>query len=154
MIFITVGTQKQQFTRLLELVENSVELKNEKKIAQIGHTKYESKKIETFSFISLEEIEKYIDEADLVISHGGVGTIFSGLLKHKKVLVVPRLEKYEEHINDHQVEISKELENSGHIIYYKDGKDSFDELVRKIKSTNLKEYKSDKRYLDILRKEI
>ena len=65
-------------------------------------------------------MDKYIDEADLVITHGGVGTIFSALKKNKKVIAIPRLEKYGEHINDHQIEICEELEKEGYILYYKD----------------------------------
>ena len=155
MVLVTVGTQKQQFNRFFDLIKKSKELKKEKIIAQIGYTKFESKRISTFEFIPLDEMDKYISEADLVITHGGVGTIFSALKKNKKVIAIPRLEKYGEHINDHQIEICEELEKEGYILYYKDGIDSLDKLIKKIKSTNLKQYDtSDRRYLDILRKEI
>lgn len=155
MILVTVGTQKQQFNRFFELIKKSKELKKEEIVAQIGYTKFESKRIRTFDFIPLDEMDKYIDKADIVITHGGVGTIFSALKKNKKVIAIPRLEKYGEHINDHQIEICEELEKEGYILYYKDGIDSLDKLIKKIKSTNLKQYDtSDRRYLDILRKEI
>lgn len=155
MILVTVGTQKQQFNRFFELIKKSKELKKEEIVAQIGYTKFESKRICTFDFIPLDEMDKYIDKADIVITHGGVGTIFSALKKNKKVIAIPRLEKYGEHINDHQIEICEELEKEGYILYYKDGIDSLDKLIKKIKSTNLKQYDtSDRRYLDILRKEI
>ena len=104
MVLVTVGTQKQQFNRFFELIKKSKELKKEEIIAQIGYTKFESKRIHTFDFIPLDEMDKYIDEADLVITHGGVGTIFSALKKNKKVIAIPRLEKYGEHINDHQIQ--------------------------------------------------
>ena len=155
MILVTVGTQKQQFNRFFELIKKSKELKKEEIVAQIGYTKFESKRIRTFDFIPLDEMDKYIDKADIVITHGGVGTIFSALKKNKKVIAIPRLEKYGEHINDHQIEICEELEKEGYILYYKDGIDSLDKLIKKIKSTNLKQYDtSDRGYLDILRKEI
>ena len=155
MVLVTVGTQKQQFNRFFELIKKSKELKKEEIIAQIGYTKFESERIHTFDFIPLDEMDKYIDEADLVITHGGVGTIFSALKKNKKVIAIPRLEKYGEHINDHQIEICEELEKEGYILYYKDGIDSLDKLIKKIKNINLKQYDTSYRgYLDILRKEI
>lgn len=154
MILLSVGTQKQQFTRLFELVVNCNELKNEKIISQSEYTKYENDRIESFDFISLEKMDKYIEMADLVICHGGVGTILSAIMKGKKVIAIPRLAKYGEHINDHQIEICEELEKEGYILYYKDGIDSLDELVKKARNTTFNEYKSDKNYLDILRKEI
>lgn len=155
MILVTVGTQKQQFNRFFELIKNSKELRKYEIIAQIGYTKFKSKRIHTFDFIPLDEMDKYIDEADLVITHGGVGTIFSALKKNKKVIAIPRLEKYGEHINDHQIEICEELEKEGYILYYKDGIDSLDKLIKKIKNINLKQYDTSYRgYLDILRKEI
>ena len=154
MILLSVGTQKQQFTRLFELVVNCNELKNEKIISQSGYTKYENDRIESFDFISLEKMDEYIEMADLVICHGGVGTILSAIMKGKKVIAIPRLAKYGEHINDHQIEICEELEKEGYILYYKDGIDSLDELVKKARNTTFNEYKSDKNYSDILRKEI
>mgnify|MGYP001851316296 CR=1 FL=1 len=155
MILVTVGTQKQSFDRLFDLIRNSKELKKEELIVQRGYTKCNnSKRIKAFDFIPLDEMEEYISKADLVISHGGVGTIFSAIKKGKKVIAVPRLEKYGEHINDHQIEICEALENEGYILYYKDGVDSLDDLIKKAKNTNFEKYDSNDNYIQILRKEI
>ena len=155
MILVTVGTQKQSFDRLFDLIRNSKELKKEELIVQRGYTKCNnSKRIKAFDFIPLDEMEEYISKADLVISHGGVGTIFSAIKKGKKVIAVPRLEKYGEHINDHQIEICEALENEGYILYYKDGVDSLDELIKKAKNTSFEKYDSNDNYIQILRKEI
>ncbi len=155
MILVTVGTQKQSFDRLFDLIRNSKELKKEELIVQRGYTKCNnSKRIKAFDFIPLDEMEEYISKADLVISHGGVGTIFSAIKKGKKVIAVPRLEKYGEHINDHQIEICEALENEGYILYYKDGVDSLDDLIKKAKNTSFEKYDSNDNYIQILRKEI
>ena len=92
-------------------------------------------------------------QAEFVICHGGVGSIFTALRLRKKVLVVPRLEKYGEHINDHQLEICEQLEKEGYILYLKQDND-FDKLVRKVKKRNAKMYRVDHSFLDKLRKEI
>lgn len=155
MVLVTVGTQKQSFGRIFDLVKDSKELKNENLVVQRGYTKCNnSKRIKAFDFIPLDEMEKYISEADLIISHGGVGTIFSAIKKGKKVIAVPRLEKYGEHINDHQIEICEELEKEGYILYYKDGVDNIDDLIKKVRNTNFEQYDSDDNYIEILRREI
>ncbi len=155
MVLITVGTQKQEFNRMFELVRKSKELKKEELIVQRGYTKCNnSKRIKAFDFIPLEQMEEYISKADIIISHGGVGTIFSAIKRGKKVIAIPRLEKYGEHINDHQIEICEELEKEGYILYYKDGIDDLDKLINKLKTTQFKKYSSDNNYIDILRKEI
>lgn len=155
MVLVTVGTQKQSFDRLFNLIRNSKELKKEELVVQRGYTKCNnSKRIKAFDFIPLDQMEDYISKADLVISHGGVGTIFSAIKKGKKVIAVPRLAKYGEHINDHQIEICEALEKEGYILYYKDEIDDLDELIKKAKTSNFEKYDSNDNYIQILRKEI
>lgn len=153
MVFVSVGTQKQSFKRIFHLVEDSKVLENSKIIAQAGYTEYSSNKMEIFKFMDNEAYNSYMDEADLVICHGGVGTIFDALYKNKKVLAIPRLSKYDEHVDDHQIEICEELEKEGYI-FYLGPYDIFDEKLTKLLNTNLKKYESNENYLDILRKEI
>ena len=155
MVLVTVGTQKQAFDRLFDLIISSKELKKEELVVQKGYTKCNnSKRIKAFDFIPLDEMEDYISKADLVISHGGVGTIFSAIKKGKKVIAIPRLAKYGEHINDHQIEICEALEKEGYILYYKDGIDNFDELIKKARNTSFEKYDSNDNYIQILRREI
>ncbi|MEG1705517.1 MAG: PssE/Cps14G family polysaccharide biosynthesis glycosyltransferase [Clostridia bacterium] len=118
MIFVTLGTQKQSFKRLLEEIDKCHILDNEEIVAQIGYTKYESDRIKTFDFLEKEEFLKYMEKAEFVITHGGVGSIFDAILKDKKVLAMPRLKKYSEHVDDHQIEIVKKLSEEGYIVYY------------------------------------
>ena len=153
MVLISVGTQKQQFERLFKLVENSDKLKNMEIIAQSGYTNYNSKNIKMLSFVSDEEFDELIKKCDFLICHGGVGTIFKALNMKKKVLVIPRLEKYGEHVNNHQLEICEALEKEGFLLYLKDG-EKIDDKIELLSSTNFKEYVSDERYLDILREQI
>lgn len=153
MVFVSVGTQKQQFTRIFQMVENSIVLKDDEIVAQTGNTKFESKRIKMLPSIDNNKFNEYIKKADFVICHGGVGTIFNALENGKRILVVPRLSKYKEHINDHQLEVAGQLEKEGYLILYKDGED-FDKYVNKLKSFNSKKYVSDEQFLDILRKEI
>ena len=68
-----------------------------------------------FELISNEELTKYMEEASFVICHGGVGSIVSSIKAGKKVIAVPRYEKYGEHVNDHQVQIVETFTEQGFI---------------------------------------
>lgn len=153
MVFLSVGTQKQDFSRMFSLVEASKILENEKIIAQSGYTAYQSDKIDNIPFMDEATFEEKIKEADMIICHGGVGTIFHALHQKKTVLVIPRLAKYHEHVNDHQLEVCTKLQEMGYLLYLQDG-ETVDEKLKQLQETTLKEYVVDEIYLDILRKEI
>ena len=118
MILVTLGTQNNSFHRLLEKMDELINkgIINEKVIVQSGYTNYESKNMRVFDLIPQEELERYQEQADLIITHGGVGSIVSSIKKGKKVIAVPRLGKYNEHVNDHQVEIIESFNEKGYII--------------------------------------
>lgn len=146
MTLVILGTQDKTFERLLKAVEKQIKLGNLKGdvIVQAGSTKYESKCMKIFDYISMEKFDEYIKEADLVIAHGGVGTILSSVRKNKKVIAVPRLSKYKEHENDHQLEIVSEFTKRGYIIPCYDLK-KLDESIKKAKEFEPKKYRSNNR---------
>ena len=118
MILVLLGTQNNSFNRLLEEIEKNI--KNgtikEEVIVQAGYTKFETDKMEIIDLMSKEQLEKFQDEADLIITHGGVGSIISSIEKGKKVIAVPRMHEYGEHVNNHQKEIVKDFNDKGYII--------------------------------------
>lgn len=107
-VFLCVGTHTQPFDRLLrKMDEIAIQKKNELKIfAQIGNSKYIPKKYEYKRFLNEGEFEKIVSQSDLVIAHAGAGIIISGLAKRKKLIVMPRLEKFGEHTDSHQIDIA------------------------------------------------
>ena len=131
MTLVTLGTQHQEFTRLLDYIENS-NLKGEI-IVQAGYTKYESKRMKIFDFISYDEMEKYIDKSDLVITHAGTGSIVMPLKKDKKVIACARLSKFGEHVDDHQVELVDIFYSEGYILKI-DEDTSLNEVLKNIKN--------------------
>ena len=142
MIFVTLGTQDKHFDRLLKAVYKLET--NEKIVAQIGSTEFKSSKpedkFEIHKFLSNEEFEKYMDEARVVITHAGVGTIVYGLKKHKKMIVAARLKKYGEHVNDHQLQILQTFASEGYIIPL----ENFDDLPKLLEMEfTPKEWKSN-----------
>lgn len=111
MIFVTLGTQDKTFERLLIEIDRLIEKKviNDEIIVQAGNTVYKSKNMEIFDFIDMKNFDVYIRKCDILITHGGVGSILNGIDNQKKVLAVARLEKYDEHENDHQIQIISEF---------------------------------------------
>ena len=141
MILVTLGTQDQKFYRLLDALENS-KIKDKIIVQAGGSSDYQSKKMQIFRFIDYKDMEKYIDDADLIITHGGTGSIIMPLQKGKKVIACARLEKYGEHINDHQKELVSVFAEEGYILEFNDG-DDIDELIKKSKSFKPKKYVSN-----------
>lgn len=152
MILVTLGTQKQQFTRLLNYLEK-LDLKD-KIIVQAGHTKYQSKKIEIFDFIDYEKMDNYVKQADLIITHGGTGSIIGPLKKGKKVIACARKEKYKEHVDDHQEEIVNIFSEEGYILKL-DENDNLDQLIKMSKSFKPKKFISNNNnFINKLKNEI
>lgn len=118
MILVLLGTQNNSFHRLLEEIQKNIDNGNikEEVIVQKGYTKFESKNMTTYTQLPTDKFEKMIDRANLVITHGGVGSIITAIEKNKKVIAVPRLKKYKEHVNDHQLDIIKSFDEKGYII--------------------------------------
>ena len=109
MIFVAVGTQKFQLNRLLKSIDDLVEkgqLKGEV-FAQIGHSDYMPRNYGYQDFLSKDDFQSCISRCDLLITHSGVATIIAGLKLNKRVVVVPRLAKFGEHVDDHQIQIAK-----------------------------------------------
>ncbi|MBP3831289.1 MAG: hypothetical protein ILA02_02825 [Clostridia bacterium] len=111
MILVLLGTQNNDFHRLLDEIEKNIANGNinDQVIVQAGFTKYKSDKMKIFSMTSKENLEDLIKKADLIITHAGVGSIEMSLEHNKKVIAVPRLKKFGEHVNDHQKDIEREF---------------------------------------------
>lgn len=131
MIFITVGTQDKQFTRLFQIIDKAIDsnIITDEVIAQIGNTKYKSKNIKTYKFMSDKRLNEYIDNADLIVTHGGIGILSTSLCKKKKIFAMPRLKVYKEHVNDHQDQIVNKFSELGYIKKI----NSYDEFVKEYK---------------------
>ncbi len=117
MIFLTVGTQFP-FDRLVRAIDEAFDngLINEEAFAQIGETSYKPRNFESVESIPKKMFDKYLKDASSAISHAGMGIITTALDDGKPLLVMPRLKKYGEVVNDHQVAIARKFEELGHIL--------------------------------------
>ena len=152
MILVMLGTQNNSFHRLLEEIDDLINkgIINDEVVVQAGYTKYKSKNMKIFSLIPVEELEELIEKADLIITHGGVGSIISSLKKGKKVIAVPRLHEYQEHVNNHQKEIVETFDKKRYIIGIQDVKE-LNEAIEKSKDFVPEKYlSSNKKMLNII----
>lgn len=118
LIFVVLGTHELSFKRLLVEVESLIKNKviEDKVIVQAGHTKFQSSLMEIHNFVSYQQMDQWFEQSDYVISHAGTGSVLGGLKKGKTVIAVPRLKKYYEHNDDHQLQLLEMLGGQGHII--------------------------------------
>lgn len=116
MILVAVGQQKFQFNRLIhkidELIENGTI--KDKVFVQYG-TSDKPKVAEGKAFIPKEEMQKLVENADLLIIHSGAGMIVEAARLGKHVIAVPRMREFNEHVDNHQFEIAEVFENIGYL---------------------------------------
>ncbi len=130
MIFITLGSQKFQFNRLLIEIDRLVEEKkiNEEVFAQIGYSDYKPKNYKYKEFLDRDEFAEIMSRCNKVITHGGTGAIVGAVKRGKKVIAVPRLAKYGEHVDDHQLQIIEQFTEMNFILGVKE----VDEIENKL----------------------
>lgn len=123
MIFVTVGTHEQPFNRLVQEIDNLKRdgIITEDVIIQTGYSTYEPKYCQWDKLIPYKQMIKNVEDARIVITHGGPASFIMPLQIGKTPIVVPRQKKFDEHVNDHQVEFARNVaERMGTIILVED----------------------------------
>lgn len=117
MIFLTVGTQFP-FDRLVKGVDEAFErgLINEDVFAQVGECSYMPRNFRAVAQLDKEQFDEKMRKASGVISHAGIGSITMALENFKPMLVLPRLKRYREVVNDHQVDIALAFEQKRYLL--------------------------------------
>lgn len=141
MIFVTLGSQKFQFNRLLKAID-SLPQKGETIFAQTGYSDYQPENYEFKPFLDRNEFIEKMDKADIVITHGGTGAIVGALKKGKKVIAVARLAKYGEHVDDHQLQIVNQFKDLN-LICECDDCDMLETMLEYVRKTEFSCYKSN-----------
>ena len=135
MIFVTVGNDFRNFNRLIAKMDEIAPLIPNEIVIQRGYSRYLPKNTICFDFISMDIAIEYIRKSELVVSHAGIGTIILCKEYEIPILIFPRRKRHGEHMNDHQMEIAKALEErmdeNIHVIYQEDQLE--EELLRILK---------------------
>lgn len=145
LIFVTVGSQKFQFNRLFKELDRLVErnvLNGNELFAQIGYSTYLPKNYRFEKFLDRMRFLEAIENSDIVITHGGTGSIISSVKKGKKVIAVPRLKEYNEHVDNHQLDIVEQFSNLG-LIYSVQNINMLSEAIKNVENSTYMKYQSN-----------
>lgn len=112
MIFATVGTHAQPFTRFLSALASL----EDDVIVQYGHNPPPEGVSEAVAFMPFDVLNGHMREADVVVTHAGVGSVLCARQAGHVPVVVPRLHRFDEHVDDHQLELVAALGANGHVI--------------------------------------
>jgi UDP-N-acetylglucosamine transferase subunit ALG13 len=118
MIFVTLGTEKHQFNRLLRALDEAESLTELHKtiFAQIGASTYLPKHFSYTRFLTFPEMRERMAAARIVVAHGGVGSTILSLSLGKTPILMPRKTWFHENIDDHQVDYVRTLNRAGRVL--------------------------------------
>ena len=161
MIFATLGSQKFQFNRLLKEIDRLIGegVICEEVFAQIGVSDYKPKNYNSKNFLDRDEFADWMNKSDIVITHGGTGAIIGAVKAGKKVIAVPRLAKFGEHVDDHQLQILEQFDGMGIIVACYE-LENLGDCLKQVKNVRLNNYVSNteaiinsiEKYLDTIKK--
>lgn len=145
MIFVVLGTQKFQCNRLLEKMDELVSqgIIRESILAQRGNSDYVPKNYKYVDFVDKKQFEEWIEDCDVLVTHSGVGTILAGKSHGKPVIVFPRLKKYGEHVDDHQLDIARAFDKKN-LVFMCGENDDLGRLIEKARNHCFDEYVSQR----------
>lgn len=153
MIFITLGTQNFPMNRVIEEIEKLIlegEISAENVVLQHGYSN-SSSLVSSYKFLSTEEFINVIEKSDIVITHGGTGSILKALENNKKVICIPRKSELGEHVDDHQFEISNEFKKAGYLLEILDISE-LREAIQIAEQTNFVKYQNTSELIPHLKK--
>jgi beta-1,4-N-acetylglucosaminyltransferase len=116
MILVTVGTHTEGFERLVKAMDRIAFETGEEVVIQRGATRYTPQAARWFDFAPASEMARLSREARVIVSHAGSGSILTSLSYGKPLIVMPRLKKYGEHMDDHQLELTNALSEAGRLL--------------------------------------
>lgn len=149
MILVLLGTFKIEFSRPIIAIENAIKNGeiNEEVIVQAGHTAYTSEFLTIRSFINPKELDELYERAEIIVTHAGVGSILRGFRMNKKIIAIPRLYKFQEHVDDHQLDISEEFSRLNYLIIWNEN-DKFKDILAKARNFEPSPFVSNKKDLE------
>lgn len=140
MIFVTYGTQPHDFHFMNDVV-NQIDNKYQVSV-QLGESKNTITRPNTEVNRYLPNFDQVVAQSDIIITHGGVGSIMSGLLLGKKVIAISRLADYNEHVDNHQLEVTTKLGAEGYI-YNMQRDENINQVLATVIDTEFKPYQSN-----------
>jgi UDP-N-acetylglucosamine transferase subunit ALG13 len=114
--FISLGNARQPFYRLLDAVVGLQEILPRPIVVQHGHTPFDAEKMETMDFVGMEQFMERLSGAKILILHAGVGAVLQAVETGHLPVVMPRRRMFGEHVDDHQVDFARAMEQQGLVV--------------------------------------
>jgi UDP-N-acetylglucosamine transferase subunit ALG13 len=151
MIFVTVGTERFPFDRLIKFLDHKVAagIITDEVFGQIGYSGYVPRTFVYSRFLTFGEMIAHISSADIVVAHAGVGTTLLCLSLDKIPIILPRQKAMSEHLDNHQIEFSRQMEKERKVIVAHDEQHllaaikSYNRLKDDLKTKNVRSGKID-----------
>lgn len=134
--FVSVGNAKQHFERLIKAVVAISSSLPQPVVVQHGATSIDAPNCDCRPFVSMAEFEILVSSAELLILHAGAGSVIHAVRAGKLPIVMPRKASLAEHVDDHQIEFAKELEQSGKIVVVREEGELPDAILYVLSQTN------------------
>lgn len=126
MIFVTVGTNEALFDRLLRALDGLGTA--DELLVQHGPSSIRPAGARCVDYLDYDEIVAAMRKADVVVTHAGVGSVMTALMNGKRPVVMPRLRRHGEAVDDHQLEFARSLATTGLVRLVEDPADLPDAL--------------------------
>jgi UDP-N-acetylglucosamine transferase subunit ALG13 len=117
LVLVTVGTDSYPFERLIRWIESWLADGASSRVhCVVQHgTAQPARHADSRAYLDFHDLERFVAEADVVVAHGGPGTIMLCADRNKKPIVVARLPEYGEVVDRHQVPFTRRLDAEGEI---------------------------------------
>ena len=113
MIYVTLGTMFLDFPRLIHAVDDIAHARGERCVMQLGLSPTRPQHAEWFDYRPHEALLALQAEARVIVAHAGIGVTRDALRVRRPLILVPRLRRYREHMNDHQIDIARAVAQRG-----------------------------------------
>lgn len=150
MILVTVGTHELGFERLVKKMDEIASKSNEEVIMQIGSTKYEPKHTKWYTFIENQKMIEFYNEANVIITHDGAGTLLMILALNKPIIIVPRLKKYNECPYKNKFDLAEALKEMNRVTVVYDI-EKLEDSIQEAKSLKCLKFTQNKKLISFLK---
>jgi UDP-N-acetylglucosamine transferase subunit ALG13 len=116
MILITAGTEKFPFNRMMRWVDQLIQddlFDEEEIVVQYGTCTFLPSGVKVYRLLKEQDFQNLVRRSRLVIAHCGEGTVLLLDSMETPFLLIPRSQRYQEHVDDHQVELAQALASIG-----------------------------------------
>ncbi len=116
MIFVTIGSAPQDFSRLIKKIDELAAGVKEEFVVQLGFTRYKPARAKWFDFVAYEEARRYFSDAKVIVGHASAGPLMHAREFRKPLVIFPRNGTLHEHIDNHQMETAAAIEGISEFI--------------------------------------